>query len=400
MNKGARILVLSSGVLVVWGIMTVILSLHTIHQTHGHHHRRERESLTLSLGDRLDVGRVMDPRSAIQHANTRIRSVMGNKGFRPAFEERRAAQLRETEKFRSGGIQNVTPKVFTTTTEPMICVERDDISHRCRLHPCHHDATTTTTSADDYGFVQHQLNTRGLKMSVSGSAHAGSGCAISHAYKFIYIHVLKSGGMTIKAFLKKGLCRGSVQMPCAAGNDVLQIVDCGRAVIQYPEYFVFSFIRNPFGRIYSAYSMADSMKTKKKKEPVLFPDFVKMRLVERRQASMTSPSHYIPQVRFLFSGDHCPVFDYLGRLERFHHDLQVVLNQIQSPELQAYYDSAMKNPELLLRENCTSFGERKKQTVLGGKLSNAYETPGTVQAVVKEFASDFELLRYDPSQVP
>jgi hypothetical protein len=93
----------------------------------------------------------------------------------------------------------------------------------------------------------------------------------------------------------------------------------------------------------------------------------------------------------------CPVFDFLGRLERFREDMQIILNQIQSPDLQAYFTSTGGKD---LRENCTSFGERKKQSELGGNLRNAYQSQATVDAVAQEFESDFTLLGYDPTRVP
>ena len=77
--------------------------------------------------------------------------------------------------------------------------------------------------------------------------------------------------------------------------------------------------------------------------------------------------------------------------------MQIILNQIQSPDLQAYFTSTGGKD---LRENCTSFGERKKQSELGGNLRNAYQSQATIDAIAKEFEFDFKLLGYDPTQVP
>ncbi|KAI2494398.1 sulfotransferase family [Fragilaria crotonensis] len=286
------------------------------------------------------------------------------------------------------------PKIYDTQGQATVCVSRNVETNTCQLHRCgsvvvgKHDSKNPL---DDFGFVVHERNnTRGHSPVTAGWALAGSGCAISHRYKFVYIHVLKSGGMTIKTLLKRGLC-GGVTQTC----EDLQIVDCDIAVEDYPSYFVFSFVRNPFSRIYSAYSMAASMQSPNW-HSVSFEEFATMSRGQRRNASKTSPAHYDPQINFLMDYSHCPVFDFLGRLERFREDMQIILNQIQSPDLQAYFNST---GGMDLRENCTSYGERKKQSELGGNLRNAYQSQATIDAIAKEFESDFTLLGYDPTQV-
>jgi hypothetical protein len=279
--------------------------------------------------------------------------------------------------------------MYETQGRPMICVQRDVRTSRCELYPCHHNNSDLTNATDEYGFVVHPYNnTHGRRMVTSGSAVAGSGCAISHVYQFLYIHVLKSGGMTVKAFLKRGLCG------TATSCEALKIVNCAQAIIEYPHYFTFSFVRNPFSRMYSAYSMAESMKGRTNFQ-WSFHHFVLMNKSQRHRVSRTSPSHYVPQVNFLFDSAHCPVVDFVGRLERFTEDLQIILKQINSSELLSYFESQGN-----VRENCTSYGERKKQAELDGNLSNAYHSPQMIQAVVEEFRSDFLLLRYDPTKVP
>ena len=137
---------------------------------------------------------------------------------------------------------------------------------QCRAIPCGSDDSTTEQDSPKNisyydGLIYRPNNNstiRGTPMQLSGHAKSGSGCALSHQYQFLYVHVLKSGGMTLKGFLKQGLCDGSTQMPCRGDEESqrLQIVDCGRAIREHPHYFVWSFVRNPFSRMYSAYAMA------------------------------------------------------------------------------------------------------------------------------------------------
>ena len=67
-------------------------------------------------------------------------------------------------------------------TTSRICVSKppghDD--QQCLLQPC-----TASDSLSDYGFLSYNNDTfRGKRMVLSGSANSGSGCAISHQYKF------------------------------------------------------------------------------------------------------------------------------------------------------------------------------------------------------------------------
>ena len=123
----------------------------------------------------------------------------------------------------------------TQTIRNSTCVQKKSSSSTCILSQCE------STSPGMF----HYNNTfdRGKRMTLSGTPTAGSGCAISHNYKFIYIHVLKSGGMTIKAFLKRALCNRTAT-PCPMGRNVLEIVNCATAVSNHANYFVWSFVRD------------------------------------------------------------------------------------------------------------------------------------------------------------
>lgn len=124
-------------------------------------------------------------------------------------------------------------------------------------------------------------------MQTSGQARAGSGCFISHEYQFVYIHVLKSGGMTLKQFLRLGLCSTPTSTTTSTTNkksgsvcssQLLQVVDCRLALEEHAEnYFIWSFVRNPYDRMYSAFAMAlayrgggggGNGKNKNKKKPL------------------------------------------------------------------------------------------------------------------------------------
>jgi hypothetical protein len=277
----------------------------------------------------------------------------------------------------------------------------------CAIQACPHqhqqDDNTTIPAAWNYGhgLVHRDNDIRGTTMMTSGNAKSGSGCAMSTKYKFIYIHVLKSAGMTIKAFLKRALCGGTTGAEaCSHENEreVLEIVNCAAALQDHPDYFVWSFVRNPFSRLYSGYSMADSFRNDDMPE-FTFQDFATRSQFGRSRMTKASNAHFLPQTDFLFEkGTACPVFDFLGRLEHLDQDLQTVLALVGSPELNDYVQA---HNGTIHHESNTAYGTSKTAAELHGDLRNAYQNdPLVVQAAAKEYARDFTLLGYNPNVIP
>ena len=166
---------------------------------------------------------------------------------------------------------------------------------------------------------------------------------MSRKYKFIYLHVLKSGGMSLKTFLKMGMC-GTVDVVrkrgCGPNDDfeLMEIVDCSKAVKTHPGYLIWSFVRNPYGRMYSAFSMAKhGHKRPGSTDDTTFEMFAENTGVMGK-VSTTSPAHWANQVNYVFtSKGTCPAVDFLGRIEFLHEDMAALLKVIKSPELDKYF---------------------------------------------------------------
>lgn len=106
------------------------------------------------------------------------------------------------------------------------------------------------------GLVLRDKKLRGVKVSEPGRAASGTGCGVSRKYEFIYVHVLKGAGTSIKGFLEFGLCAAykADNRPCP--SKLWSTVNCNQAFQQFPAFFVFSFVRSPFARAFSLYSHA------------------------------------------------------------------------------------------------------------------------------------------------
>lgn len=86
-----------------------------------------------------------------------------------------------------------------------------------------------------------------------GDTGWASGCILSDEYRFVFIHVLKSGGTAVKKFIKDSLC-GPDDPDCAyAPKDLVRAEGCVKSIRDHQDYFHFSFVRNPFSRMFSAY---------------------------------------------------------------------------------------------------------------------------------------------------
>jgi hypothetical protein len=105
--------------------------------------------------------------------------------------------------------------------------------------------------------------------------------------------------------------------------------------------------------------------------------------------------HYDRQDSFLFSEeDDCPVFDFLGRVEYFDDDMRRVLHHLNATKMLDYLDSIGGK---IIQAN--SWGADKKKLLVGG-LRKEYSTPQIIHRVAANYASDFQLLGYDPDVIP
>ena len=347
------------------------------------------------------------------------------------------------------------------TIDLKTCIRRND-ENQCVPYPCYqkdYNWLSVTSSAIDepYGysgrFVQHvtshAMNKKRILPTVGGGKKWDSGCAVSHKYKFIYIHVLKSGGSAIKTFIRRSFC-GEEDPECESIDpQIIKPEKCRTILNAYPKYFVFSFVRNPFSRIYSMYSMTAGYPPVKRKvrneknvisklliqghpleegkdeflkprqdlphydrpgglkdlrnggrhlqeivDTYNFTDFV-MNPSERKFHTSMSASHYIQQTSFLFDKHNCPSFDFLGRVEYFDQDMKVILDHLKVPEMNEYFKTSGNTVKPV-----NTWGSNNKKNSLGGDLRNIYKSQDVVDRVVHTYENDFRLLGYNTSTIP
>lgn len=131
--------------------------------------------------------------------------------------------------------------------EVKACVRRKD--DQCQLYPCAERSGAVEEVAPPNPFFGYAGNfvhrdrdmTKPLPKTLGDTGWA-SGCILSDEYKFVFIHVLKSGGTAVKKFIKDALCADS---ECEyAPPTLVRAEGCIKAIRDHQDYFHFSFVRS------------------------------------------------------------------------------------------------------------------------------------------------------------
>ncbi|MEQ8384541.1 MAG: sulfotransferase family 2 domain-containing protein [Coleofasciculus sp. A1-SPW-01] len=163
---------------------------------------------------------------------------------------------------------------------------------------------------------------------------------LCHEYKFIFVHIPKTGGQSIdNVFLPLVGLTWETRFPLLLGPNsdpnkgpekfghlkAYEYVACGHITQeQFDSYFKFSFVRNPWDRIVSIYKYRGWPKKCSFKEflfkYLIDPDFQKQQWWFMR-----------PQYDFLFK-DNNQLVDYVGRFENLQADFDYVCSKLDIPQ--------------------------------------------------------------------
>lgn len=152
---------------------------------------------------------------------------------------------------------------------------------------------------------------------------------ISHHRKFIFLHIPKCGGTSIESVFGSWRNKHSKDYFYLGKNRQHFLLN--EILDQYPKcsnYFKFAFIRNPFSRIVSEYNyiLLNSKDLKK----LSFKDFVLN--LENYLNNTAYEYHNLSLCDYLLNKEGELVVDFVGRLENFQEDFNVVCDKIGIPK--------------------------------------------------------------------
>lgn len=144
-------------------------------------------------------------------------------------------------------------------------------------------------------------------------------------YKCIFVHIPKAAGVSVSTGLFGNY---------GGGHKTIREYQKIYPAKTFNKYFKFTFVRNPYDRVLSAYNflktggMNEDDKAWADKyiiqnEP--FDDFILNRLDE---TLMYSWYHFMPQVHFLMNDEGTINLDYIGRFENLEQDYVFIKNKI------------------------------------------------------------------------
>jgi hypothetical protein len=144
-------------------------------------------------------------------------------------------------------------------------------------------------------------------------------------HKCIFVHIPKTAGISITKSLFGNL---------GAGHMTIKKYQIIFNNIEFNSYFKFTFVRNPWDRLVSAYNFLkkggfdnyDKFWAQKNLSNYMdFDSFVKNGL---RRKSVQSWKHFVPQYKFICSEDGMPMVDFIGYFENLDNDFSYVQKKL------------------------------------------------------------------------
>jgi hypothetical protein len=204
---------------------------------------------------------------------------------------------------------------------------------------------------------------------------------VSDTHRVLFVHVPKTGGSTLDQMLDNDLPDARKVKGCTRHTGYAELLE---AEPQLAEYWSCGFVRNPFARMVSWWSMAvrfaddldagrERAKRKVRRLPHIWEPLIQYRDSFDRfvlEGTREVPRLGMPQVSLLTAGDRR--VDFVGRIENFLHDTNLLRERLE-----------LKPVDELPRKNPTSHQHYSE-----------YYTDETRARVAEVYADDLEAFGY------
>lgn len=242
---------------------------------------------------------------------------------------------------------------------------------------CAHENCKTGDTCKVLGRVDRSSGT----MPRIGGNAPGSYCAISHKYKFIFVHVLKNAGTATKTWLEDAFgCAKESGKKC--DEQELELHDCISSMTAYPDYLRWTWVRHPFDRALSIYSMAKSYDMS---EDMTFEQFWLDE--DRWYKTHLSPDHAKPQAHFLSDESLCLAVDWVGNLNDVDSSFTALLDILDADDLKEYLKK-----EPLIKPATNTFGTEEAEAEDAENGRELVKGNSQLSKTLRElYAEDFDL---------
>jgi chondroitin 4-sulfotransferase 11 len=164
---------------------------------------------------------------------------------------------------------------------------------------------------------------------------------ISHKYKFAFLHLPKcAGSSTVNSFGKcwddESSLGGHPKLRTTDTHYILCYLDGRRFDLDMTEYKLFTFVRNPFARVVSAFFYLRNSKLRYRIDrrfrdelglrKMDFNQFVKEKLL------ITNYMHFVEIIDGYIMNDDVSKFDFIGKTENMQKDLDVLCDLVELPK--------------------------------------------------------------------
>ena len=157
---------------------------------------------------------------------------------------------------------------------------------------------------------------------------------VSDSHKLVFVHVQKTGGLTVTRLLRRNVSDLHV-----VGARHGFAVEGMKGSEDWAEFFKFAFVRNPWDRLISWYSMVESMQeTRHKKQNNMwhyvhdnsstFEEFIRNCTDEVNMKRGVNYSFAYNQIDYLTDRKGRLLVDFIGRFENFEKDLREAFDRI------------------------------------------------------------------------
>ena len=199
---------------------------------------------------------------------------------------------------------------------------------------------------------------------------------ISLKHKFIFVHIPKCAGCSLKEHLKEHSKDELINSHHLTLQKIIKNFN-----IEAADYYKFTFVRNPWNRILSLYSFWLNQTPSSiyyqwdyeqvdfiKSENISFRDFVK--LAASNDTVFHKKPHLNPYIGHFIK--HPSSLDFIGKLENFQEDFNVVCERIGIPKQQPRWVNKSKH-----------------------KHYTEYYDDETIQIIAEKYAKDIEYFGYE-----